>query len=146
MEHTEQPPVALSRQLLEGPPVLISNVPWLFNWWCRRRIDRVLRQRDPVEVKRAWLACPHIGPETQRVIEATATIYDWPAALLLPDDECFVLMRFWHRTVADAMELESWLLWMEENIAPVPDELIERLDQLTLGQLVSHLGALAGRA
>ncbi len=42
------------------------------------------------------------------------------------------------------MELESWLLWMGENIAPVPDELIERLDQLTLGQLVSHLGTLAG--
>ncbi len=44
------------------------------------------------------------------------------------------------------MELESWLLWIEENTVPLPDELIEQLDQLTLGQLVSRLGALAGRA
>jgi hypothetical protein len=133
--------------LLNSTPLdsrLFSNLgycrlmPWVDNWRRNRVCEGVLSKRDWTAVNQSWLGCPVDREFCLKACELIARNFSWSRPIFLPSDECFVLFRLWLRRVADNMELEFFIMELEQLLGNAVSWQM-RPARLTLCEFVSQV-------
>jgi hypothetical protein len=141
--------LALEHRFIVGKiPKAVRFLPIVFPICYKRVCLQLLRRRPHELVEQAWQQAGIPDPIRTAVIRATVEEFCWPTASpFLPEDECFVLLHFWHRKWVDNLELVSYILQLERELAiDIPAELLSNLYALRLGEFAKELAGLAGKA
>lgn len=141
----DEPISPLTMRLVADAPLRWRSIPCIFNRKCKAIFERALSQRNAATVSESWLGCEVDERFHRAVSDLTANHLYWSQPLFVPQDECFVLFRFWQRGIADCMEREGFILDLESLLGlGIPGDL--KLPSMTYGEFLEALAGLGNKA
>ena len=138
-------PEALTMRLLGDTPLRWRIIPCVYNRKCKAVFERVLSQRNGAMVSESWRGFAVDERFRLAVSDLAAKHLYWSQPLFVPQDECFVLLRSWHRGIADCMEREGFILDVESLLGQnIPADL--DLPSITYGEFLGTNAGLGNKA